>query len=91
MKKETVKIKAGEEIGKISPLLYGHFAEQIGNCGNIKALSNCGKASRRACKREQAGARLPFRVHMQKQSPTALCILAAKANEHSRFFAKHKR
>ena len=30
MKKAMVKIKAGEEIGCISPLLYGHFAEQIG-------------------------------------------------------------
>lgn len=29
-KKATVKIKTGEEIGRISPLLYGHFAEQIG-------------------------------------------------------------
>ena len=29
-KKATVKIKTGEEIGQISPFLYGHFAEQIG-------------------------------------------------------------
>ena len=37
IKKETVKIKAGEEIGQISPLLYGHFTEQIGGviCGGV--------------------------------------------------------